>query len=84
MLVLVLGYALLQVPSLHGFPYLSAHDFFKIPVWNIKFDEFDVWSISNWNFAGYKGSKYQVQTRKKIKFINLDIPNWNFAEMKCR
>ena len=49
--------------------YLSKLDFCKIPVWNI---EFDFWSLSNWNFAAYTGSKYQVQTRQKIKSIKLD------------
>jgi len=42
------------------------------------------WSISNWNFAGYTGSKYQVQTGEKIKFIKLDVSSWNFAKVKCR
>ena len=30
------------------------------------------------------GRKNQVQTGQKIKFIKLDISNWNFAKIKSR
>ena len=45
----------------------------KFLVWKIKFDELDFLSISTWIFAGYTGSKNQVQTRKKIVH-----QTWNF------
>ena len=61
-------------------PYLSALDVCKIPFWNIEFDELDFWSISNWNFAGYTGSKYQVQTGKK----NQVHQTWYFKLEFCK
>ena len=30
----------------------------------------------NWIFAGYTGSKYLIQTGKKIQFIKFEISNW--------
>ena len=42
-------------------------------------DELDFLSSLNLNFAGYKGSKNQVQTRKKINFAKLD-----FSKLKYR
>ena len=41
----------------------------------MEFDELDFLSISNSNFAGYTGSKNQVQTRQKFQFIKLDFSN---------
>jgi hypothetical protein len=32
-------------------------------------------SSSNWNFAGYTGSKNLVQTKQKFQFIKLDFSN---------
>ena len=34
-------------------------------------DEIHFWSISNSNFAGYAGSKNQVQKRAKVEFVEL-------------
>ena len=44
----------------------------------IKLDEIDFLFISNLKFAGYTGSKNQVQTRQKIKFSQLDFSNLFF------
>ena len=41
-------------------------------------DELDFWSTSNLNFAGYTGSKNQVRTRPKIKFIQIHFSNLIF------
>ena len=45
-----------------------------------KLDELDFLSISNLDFAGYTGSKSQVQNRQKIKFIQLDFSNLIFEK----
>ena len=42
-------------------PLLIWTRFLKNPVWKIKLDELDFLSITNLNFAGYTGSKNQVQ-----------------------
>ena len=53
---------------------------FPLDFWKIGFEK-SSWmnliflSISKLNFAGYTGSKYQVQTRQKIKFVQLDFSN---------
>jgi hypothetical protein len=52
----------------------------KNQVRKIKLDELDFLSTSNLNFAGYTGSKNQVQTRQKIKFIQLDFSNSIFQK----
>ena len=52
-------------------PYLSALDF-----WHFEFDKLDIFSSSNWIFAGYTGSKNQVQNRQKIKFVELNFSNY--------
>ena len=44
---------------------------FAKSIWKIKLNELDVLSISNLNYEDYTGSKSQVQTRQKIKFIQL-------------
>ena len=49
-------------------PYWSLLDF-----WKIKLDELDSLFILNLNFAGYTGSKNQVQNRLKIKFCQFFI-----------
>ena len=46
--------------------------------------QFEISSLMNWNFAGYTGSKYHVQTGKKIKFIKLDISNWKIVKIDCK
>ena len=66
------------------FLYLSELDFCKIPVWNIEFNELDFWSISNWNFAGYTGSKYQVQAGKKSTSSNSTFQTGILQKIKCR
>ena len=84
-----------QVPKRHciyirTMPYPSVLDF-----WKIKFENSSStnWifnlqkSISKLIFAGYTGSKNQVRTRQKIKFVSKSIfffrvcnklPNWHF------
>ena len=42
-------------------------------------EELEFLSISNLNFAGYTGSKNQVRTRPKIKFVQLDL-----SKIKCK
>ena len=44
----------------------------------------DFLSVSNLNFAGYTGSKSQVQNSQKIKFIQLDFFKLDFSKIKCR
>ena len=46
-----------------------------LDVWKIKFGKLDFYSISNWIFANYTGSKNQVQNRLKIQFVQLDFSN---------
>ena len=52
-----------------AYPLLIYTWFLKYQVWKIKLDELDFLSISNLNFAGYTGSKNQVQTRQKFEFF---------------
>ena len=54
--------------------------FLKNQVWKINLDELDFLSVLNLNFAGYTGGKNQVQTRQKIKFIQLDFSNLIFQK----
>ena len=54
--------------------------FLKNRVWKMDLDELDFWSTSNWNFAGYTGSKNLVRTRPKIKFIQIHFSNSIFQK----
>ena len=58
-------------------PPIDLHLIFGDPdFWNIEFDEL---SISNLIFTACVACKNQVQTRKRIKLINLDI-----SQTKCK
>ena len=54
-------------------PFLSAHNLWHSLVWNIEFETLKIQSISNLNFSGYSRQKNRVQTRKKIRFLKLDM-----------
>ena len=44
------------------------------------FDKLHFWSISNLNFAGYKGSKKQVWNRPKMEFVEIHFAKLIFQK----
>ena len=72
----------LQVSAIRLPPYLSALDFCNYPVWNIEFEELDIFPSLNWIFLPAVACKIQVWNRLKIKFVKLDISNWIIAKIK--
>ena len=48
------------------------------------FDENDFFPSLNLIFTACVAYKIPVWNRPKIKFIKLNISNWNFAKIKCR
>ena len=69
-----------HVATVVPYPLLLCTWFLKNWVWKIQLDELDFLSISNFNFAGYTGSKNQVGNGQKIKFVPLNFSNSIFQK----
>jgi hypothetical protein len=77
---------LIKYPILLWVFFCAKRNIKKVPLFicscflKIKLDDFDFLSSSNLIFSGYAGSKNQVQTRQKTKFIRLDVSNSIFQK----